>query len=472
MDKTWTLSYNGYKPEQEGLRETLCALGNGYFCTRGAATDASADEVHYPGTYLVGGYNRLTTEIKGHEVENEDLVNMPNWLVLEISIDNGPWLHPDELEFLDYNQHLDVANGMLIRSLRFRDNNGRTTRWQERRLVSMADQHLAGLEIEIEPEDWSGELGIRSALDGTVINAGVARYRELNSRHLETLDSGQSEDDSIWLMSRTVQSRIEIAEAARTRIFSQNEQLTVPHHTDTQPDFIAQEFRLHVEARQSLSVEKIVALFTSLDHAVSEPEVMAQQRLTEVDNFQDLADRHSVAWKHLWEKFDLCLDIQDGNNDQLKLRLHIFHLLQTVSRHTIDRDVGVPPRGWHGEAYRAHIMWDELFIFPFLNLRHPVLTRALLRYRYRRLPAARQLAREAGFRGAMFPWQSGSSGREESQKLHLNPQSGRWIPDNSNRQRHISSAVAYNVWQYYQVTDDHEFLYDYGAEMLVEIARF
>lgn len=72
----------------------------------------------------------------------------------------------------------------------------------------------------------------------------------------------------------------------------------------------------------------------------------------------------------------------------------------------------------------------------------------------------------------MFPWQSGSSGREESQKLHLNPQSGRWIPDNSNRQRHISSAVAYNVWHYYQVTDDHEFLYDYGVEMLIEIARF
>ena len=63
----------------------------------------------------------------------------------------------------------------------------------------------------------------------------------------------------------------------------------------------------------------------------------------------------------------------------------MFHLLQTVSEHTIDLDVGVPARGLHGEAYRGHIFWDELFIFPFLNLRFPELTRALLQYRY---PAA------------------------------------------------------------------------------------
>jgi trehalose/maltose hydrolase-like predicted phosphorylase len=132
----------------------------------------------------------------------------------------------------------------------------------------------------------------------------------------------------------------------------------------------------------------------------------------------------------------------------------------------------VPARGLHGEAYRGHIFWDELFIFPFLNLRFPELTRALLRYRARRLPAAREAARAAGCQGAMYPWQSGSDGREETQRLHLNPKSGRWLPDRSHRQRHVNIAVAYNVWQYYQVTGDLAFLAAYGAEMLLEIARF
>ncbi len=72
----------------------------------------------------------------------------------------------------------------------------------------------------------------------------------------------------------------------------------------------------------------------------------------------------------------------------------------------------------------------------------------------------------------MFPWQSGSDGREESPELHLNPRSGRWNPDPSHRAHHIGIAVAYNVWQYYQATGDLAYLIDYGAEMLAEIARF
>jgi alpha,alpha-trehalase len=170
-------------------------------------------------------------------------------------------------------------------------------------------------------------------------------------------------------------------------------------------------------------------------------------------------------------------DFGDGRHGETisrVLHLHIFHLLQTISTNTMAMrlDVGVPPRGWHGEAYRGHILWDELFIFPLLNWRMPEITRRVLMYRYQRLDAAREAARREGYRGAMYPWQSGSDGREESQRLHLNPRSGRWIPDNSRLQRHVSAAIAYNVYQYYQVTRDTEFLSFYGAEMVLEIARF
>src|SRR5262245_45651562 len=159
-------------------------------------------------------------------------------------------------------------------------------------------------------------------------------------------------------------------------------------------------------------------------------------------------------------------------NVPMLLRLNMFHLLQAVSLNSIGPDIGVPPRGWTGEAYQGHIFWDELFIFPFLNYRVPEITRSLLLYRYRRLSEARVAARRAGFQGAMFPWQSGSDGQEETQELNLNPRSHRWVPDNSYLQRHVGSAIAYNVWQYFQVTHDVEFLQCYGAELLLEIARF
>ena len=164
----------------------------------------------------------------------------------------------------------------------------------------------------------------------------------------------------------------------------------------------------------------------------------------------------SAPGSDTWDRFDLVLDSANDWTETV-LHLHIFHLLQTVSHHSAHLDVGVPARGWHGEAYRGHIFWDELFIFPYLNFQRPWLAEALLQYRYARLGAARAAAREAGFEGAMFPWQSGSNGREETQRLHLNPKSGRWLPDRSHLQRHVNIAIAYNVWQHYMITGSVRF---------------
>src|SRR5204863_833797 len=128
-------------------------------------------------------------------------------------------------------------------------------------------------------------------------------------------------------------------------------------------------------------------------------------------SFEELLAGHAAAWDRLWRLFDI--EVDGSDRTQLVLRLHIFHVLQTVSPLTVGLDVGVPARGLHGEAYRGHIFWDELFILPFLSLRIPPLTRSLLEYRYQRLGEARLAAREEGRQGATFPWQSGSSGREE-----------------------------------------------------------
>jgi trehalose/maltose hydrolase-like predicted phosphorylase len=93
-------------------------------------------------------------------------------------------------------------------------------------------------------------------------------------------------------------------------------------------------------------------------------------------------------------------------------------------------------------------------------------------YRYRRLGGAQTYAHEHGYQGAMFPWQSGSEGREETQTLHLNPLSGEWGPDYSTLQRHVSLAIAYNIWEYLWVTEDQHFLENFGTEMFLEICRF
>lgn len=466
----WSLVYDGFNPDEEGHREALCTLGNGYFATRGAAEESIADDTHYPGTYFAGCYNRLETTIAGHTVTNEDLVNCSNWLPLTFRVgDDDRWFNLHGSEIINYRQELNLKEGILCREMEFADPEGRKFKIVSQRLVNIARPHIAAIEWAIVSEDWSGPVTVRSGLDGSVINGGVARYRDLNATHLEVVDSGKIDEQSVYLLARTSQSRIEIAAAARTRVYCGDLQVPVTNEYLDGEGFVATDKTFDIEVGKEFRVEKVVALYTSRDHAITEAAAEAKRSVEEASDFLQFREEHSKAWGFIWDRADVRLEA--GDHEQLALRLNIFHLIQTVSPNSMDLDVGVPARGLHGEAYRGHVFWDELFIFPPFTGKLPDLTRNLLMYRYRRLDAARRLAAQSGYRGAMFPWQSGSNGDEETQQLHLNPRSGHWLPDYSHLQRHVNLAIAYNVWRYFRATEDWPFMYLYGAELMVEIAR-
>src|SRR5215217_2540345 len=374
------------------------------------------------------------------------------------------------VELLSYRHEYDIRNAVLKRNLRIRDRVGRETTLETRRFVSMADMHQAAMEVVATPENWSGRVEVITALDGRVTNRGVARYRQLEGRHLNPVSPRTFGPEVIALKVGTRQSGIYVAEAARTRVYGEHGKLDVERTLYQMEDYMHQVLSFEVREKEPVHVEKMVAFYTSRDYAINEPLVNAGKAVSRYPTFAKALERHARAWDELWSVCDM--RIPEDDRVQLLVRLHISHILQVCSPHTADLDAGVPARGLNGEAYRGHVFWDELFIYPFLNFRLPEITRELLMYRYRRLDEARAAAKEAGYRGAMYPWQSGSDGQEETQTLHLNPVSGKWEPDLTHSQRHVNAAIFYNIWRYYQATGDFEFLLDHGAEMMLEIARF
>ncbi len=470
----WSLVFDGFDPANEGTREALCTLGNGYFATRGAWPGARADGVHYPGTYLAGGYNRLCTEIAGRTVENEDLVNLPDWVDLRFRVGDDGWFDVRTTKLLMYRQRLDLERGMLLRTLRFEDGEGRRTALEESRLVSMHDMHRAACELRLTAENWSGRLTLCSGIDGRIVNTGAKLYRHFANKHLEPAGTQARQVDGVSLVMRMSQSKVRIALAARTRLFLGAEPLDIERSLIEEPGYIGQEMAVDLGKGQTLSVEKLAGFYTSRDHGISECALEADRSVARAGNFESAMKKHVRTWKNLWTRFDVYVEpTAPGKLNMLMLlRLNTFHLLQAVSPHSIGLDMGVAARGWTGEAYQGHVFWDELFILPFFNYRMPEITRSLLMYRHRRLGEARAAARAAGYRGAMFPWQSGSNGEEATQVRNFNARSQRWVPDHSKLQRHVGSAIAYNVWQYFQVTQDTEFLEFYGAELILDIALF
>ncbi len=466
----WQLVFDGYDAQDEGRREALCCLGNGYFATRGAAPESAADGVHYPGTYVAGVYNRLVSDVAGRTVENESLVNVPNWLVLTFRPEGGRWCD-GSTEVLSHHQSLDLYRGVLTRRSRLRLDGDRVLQVTQRRFVSMRDPHIGALETTLVAEGWAGLLEVRSAIDGRVTNSGVERYRAFDATHLRPVASGADGDDVVWLVTETTQSCVRIAQAVRTTVQQQGAPVPVAGAVIDEEGYVAQDFLVDLQAGEEVIVEKIATLFTSRDAAIAEPGLEARTWASRVaGGFDELLQRHALSWRHIWGRGRI--DMGSDADIASVMRLNMFHVLQTVSNNSLFLDVGVPARGLHGEAYRGHVFWDAMFVLPFLNLRFPQLSRALLLYRYRRLDQARQSATEAGYRGAMFPWQSASTGREETPTVHLNPRSGRWPHDASHLQRHVNASIAYDIWQYYQATSDAEFLRLFGAEMLLEIARF
>jgi alpha,alpha-trehalase len=253
---TWSLVYTGFEPGSEKHREALSTLGNGYFASRGAAPESAAGENHYPGTYVAGLYNRLESTVAGKTIENESLVNVPNWLSLTFKIEDEDSFSLDDVDILDYRQELDMKKGILIRTVTFSDKKKRRTKLIQRRFVHMRYKNLAALETIIEAENWSGKIQVHSALDGRVKNGLVERYQQLNTNHLNQLGTGITDDRLIWIQVETNQSHIRIAEAARTRIFKDDHPVEEDGRLIEENGYIGQEFDLQIEAGETLSVLK------------------------------------------------------------------------------------------------------------------------------------------------------------------------------------------------------------------------
>ncbi len=462
----WELSYTDYIPEKEKSREALLTVGNGYMGTRGAMEESTSGPSNYPGTYIAGLYNRLTTVISGKDIENEDFVAAPNWLSLSFKIDDEPWFDPNENGIDIISRTLDFRTGTLCRSFITTDSENRKTKIDSSRVISMANPHQAAIKYRITPLNYSGQLSICSKLDGMVKNEGVNRYRDFNSQHLETVDQGGSENIS-WLKTRTTQSKTDIIQASKLIISGQADSNNFGVSMDD--GLVITYIDHNAIENQPVTIEKLVTIYDS-NNVDGDIYGKALKEVQSMTSFEDVYNTSKKAWNEIWKKTDIKLT--GDRIAQKMIRLHTYHLMVSASPHNKSIDAGITARGLHGEAYRGHIFWDELFILPFYNIHFPETAKAMLLYRYKRLDKAREYAKEYGYKGAMFPWQSGSDGREETQIIHLNPVSGKWGDDYSSLQRHVSLSIAYNIWQFTNMTNDIKFMQEYGAEVFLEICRF
>ena len=201
---------------------------------------------------------------------------------------------------------------------------------------------------------------------------------------------------------------------------------------------------------------------------VNEKAAQAAVELAEAAGFERLLREQRHAWASRWAGADVVLEGDPAL--QKAIRFALFHLMASVGD---EGEAAVGARGLTGPAYSGHVFWDsDVFVLPFLAATHPPAARAMLEYRVRRLPAAREAARELGRAGARFAWESAADGRD------VTPPSVRLATGELVRIRtgeleeHIVGDVAWAVACYLDWTDDEPFAAGPGRELLVETARY
>lgn len=461
---SWRLDYYGLRPgKDEYSVESLLTVGNGFMGLRGTTPEMEINEATYPATYLASLYNTAYSQVADRTIANEDFVNAPNLQKIYPVID-GEKITVTAENVSSLHRSLDLRTGVMTSRGILQLADGRKLAIETEKIVSMAQREFYSLRYRVSPIGFSGEIQLVTEADGTVYNYNVARYRSLENRHLELLKTAV-DGPRAMLAARTKNSQITLLQQSYLAgLLLQNATLT----TEATAEKVFQTVTFAAQANHWYEIEKTVRVAQARKE---EPQLPLELAATAFPKFSELAQASAAAWQQLWQK--AAVTVEGDLMSQKLLNIHTFHLLASASPNgNQELDASVTARGLHGEAYRGHIFWDELFILPFYILRFPETARQLLLYRYLRLPAAKIDAANAGYQGAMFPWQSGLEGTEQSQELHLNPISGEWKEDHSRRQRHVSLAIAYNVWQYWHNTGDREFMENYGLELILEIAHF
>ncbi len=442
----WTVRETQFEPDQFRYRETVFTIGNGYLGTRGSFEEGYSQAS--PATFIHGVYDEVP-------IVYTELANCPDWLPFTITID-GDRFRLEKGEILSYERKLDLRQGILSRSVRWRSPNNQTIDIHFERFASLADEHVLVLRCQLTPVDFAGVIEIQASINGYPENQGF--------NHWELLDQGKTEA-GVWLNLRTRSSQIQLGIATGIKIFDAEASLQVTNPPGY-PTLIASFF---ASPGQTVTVDKPVTVFTS--HDVENPVPAACEKLAQLAEYSLLLTAHTQAWEEVWQKSDIV--IEGDVTAQLAVRYNLFQLLIAASRH--NDQVSIPAKTLSGFGYRGHIFWDtEIFILPLFIYTQPEIARNLLTYRYHTLPGARRKAVHYGYKGAMYAWESADTGDE------VTP---RWLPPNDpygediriwcrDREIHISADVVYAVWYYWQATSDDKWMRDYGAEIILDTAVF
>ena len=475
----WAIVEDGFDAPHGKVAESIFSLGNEYQGVRGYFDEGYSGEKHV-GAYFNGFYEALNFKhpvaYNGFVLTGADMTNSVDWLYTRLTID-GETLDLAKSKFSDFKRVLDLKTGVLHRSFVWETTSGKKVKLTFERFTSLVNTHLGAQKISFEPLNFGGEVKVISGMDFSI--HAEERPNNWNAPKKEKIGN-----DVFAILGETKLGKRYLFSSFRLE-FDGNAPAELPLIQDEL--FAGTQFTLKLEQGKTTSFRKMsvsyagkvlgnspdawtkifkVSKAVKIDTSNAPKDIVETAEVVwakglelakDKTSYENALVEHKKFWSNVWDNLDI--EIEGDDENQQGIRYCIFQLHQTY--HGSDPTLNIGAKGLTGDAYGGKAFWDtEAYCLAFYIFNNPTAARNLLEYRYSTLEQAKIRAKVLDCAGACYPIAT-IDGWENCE-----------LWQHASLQIHVSGSVAFGIEEYAKLTEDKEFLYGHGMEMLLEIARF
>ncbi|MDE6029818.1 MAG: family 65 glycosyl hydrolase [Clostridiales bacterium] len=436
----WNITEDLFSPDFSRVAESVFSLGNEYMGSRGYLEEGTTAP-SLLGSYLNGVYeyspDTFATGYKGISTKSHFMVNAADYWKMEISV-NGKPFDMASCAVENYSRNLSLKNGRLTRTVTWLADGVRLT-MNFCRFLDMQNYHRAYQSVEFTA-DKSCILTLSAEINFNNPHGGSPsrwQQRKIFDNGLLCGTETSSQSAAVF-MDATVGG-------------AHSQKITMGDRC------VRHGFELNLKPNKTYTFTRLVAV--CVDKTGKDCSRQAQDELSKQikEGYDGALARNEQYWADFWKRSDI--EIVGDDENQQGIRFCIFQLQQTY--HAADPTDNIGAKGLTGEAYGGQAFWDtESYCLPYYLFSNPDAAKCLLMYRYNTLSQAKARAKELDCAGACYP--IATINGHESCNL--------W--QHASLQMQPSTAVAYGIYHYVNVSGDTYFLYREGIEMLVEICRY
>lgn len=418
--------------------ETIFSLGDGHFGVRDAIPFTGAQTGNLP-IMLVNGFYAVNPIVYGERAygyakNHQTIISLTSPRLLDFKIDNADSRRVDEWNADLITTDLDFSTGILMEKFRVRTVSKKHFELIVQSQMVLDGSHRYIIRYTLQSLDYTGKLELKRPLHQRIGSSQANEDPRVAERDAP-LDIDAQAVEAQYIQWATV--------TANQVVIQRDTVIDYPRDFDLSSNKDGFDWHGMLTAGDELTWS-----FCRQVSDINEPLSM-----THLQDYQTLNKRVLARFWHHSAVEISAKKLQKG------IQYNLFQLFQSAGRNGL---TNIAAKGITGPGYEGHYFWDtEMYILPFFIYTNPSIAKQLLKYRFSILGQARERARELGVdKGALFAWRT------------INGQEASAYYPAGTAQYHIDADIAHAIKLYADVTEDTEFLREYGAKIVLETARF